>query len=509
MSNILDSLLNRKSKIEKILSEEVLQIGQDVLNVGHLVGGCCILGSTSSGKTSGPAKALLKSIFRKGYGGFFPVVKQGESERIQKIAIEAGREKDLVIFNENSGLNFSFLEYELLRTDRGAGENNNLVNLLLTITELAKNYEASSAEESEIFWKNAVLRLIRRMVSLIRLAKEPLSIRSMREILVNSFNEDDVRQYSEIWALLKDPNTSDEKKEDAWKDYQSWISQNYFLDCFDKANSADLSAEEMQEMELIGSYWLKELPSLSEKSSSIIREYFLGMAEPFLSGILLNYFSKGVSPELMLEKTYTEGRIIIADFPVKTYQLSGVLACGLMRHLFQTTIERRNVEKEPNPKPVLLYVDEYQALISPQHDAAFQSTCRESMCMTTYISQSINSIIFAMGKHSPQEKAKSLLNNLTLKIFCANADETNDWAAAMIGKHMAETTSISIGGDKNSSRTVNQMLHYKIPPEVITALKTGRGENNYKVEAILFKPGKKWKSNNNQNFMLAEFDQRD
>jgi hypothetical protein len=426
-----------------------------------------------------------------------------------EFAKNANREDDLVIFDEKSGLSFSYLEYEVTRKGKGAGETINIVDLIMSIYELGKNYQAgNSGGESERFWDSATRRAISRMVDLLKLARQPLTVDGMRQILINAFSENDVIRYINIWKEYGSEETSKKAKKNIMEDYLEWKDENYFLYCFSEANSRDdLTLHEKEVLTTIGDYWFKIYPSLSEKTTAIIVESFLGLVEPFLGGILKANFSNNVSEELRPENCYLKNKIIILDFPTKDFMLAGILAQGAYKFIWQQAMERRRIEEEEDPKTVFLWVDESQNFILPEADSQFQTTARSSRVACVYLTQNINNYYFAMGKNNPQARAKSLLGNLATKIFCANSDyDTNKWASEMIGKSFIDITSTSIGSDKKGSKTFNKQLHYKVPTDHFTILKSGRAENKYKVESIVFMTGKKW--SNNENYLRVEFDQR-
>ena len=122
-----------------------------------------------------------------------------------------------------------------------------------------------------------------------------------------------------------------------------------------------------------------------------------------------------------------------------------------------------------------------------------------------YVTQSINSVIASFGRNSPQIKAKSLLNNLGLKIFCANSDETTRYASDLIGKSLQQVTSTRVDKNKEVAHSYNQQLMDQIPAEAFSRLSTGGKANNYKVDCVMFKAGKQWKSG--KNYLEASMDQ--
>ena len=255
---------------------------------------------------------------------------------------------------------------------------------------------------------------------------------------------------------------------------------------------------------------MKQFPRMSDKTTGIITESFMGIAEPFMNdGILSDQFSSGLSSELIPENIINNRKIVIVDFPIKEFDLSGIFAQTIYKNAFQAAVERRKVTQEKDPKPVVLWVDEYQNFCNPMTDSQFQTTARSSWAASVYITQNINNLFFVMGKDQPEARAKSLLGNLNLKYWCNNADfETNSWSSQMIGQHMTDIESLNIGKNMELSKSKRQQLMPRITPDYFTILKNGRRHNDFKVGAVVFKPGKRW-GRNKDNFAIVEFDQKD
>ena len=77
------------------------------------VEGTLILGSTGSGKSSGPGTYAAKAMLKAGFGMCVLCAKPDERYRWEAYAKEMGREDDLIVFNKESGLQFDFLQYDV------------------------------------------------------------------------------------------------------------------------------------------------------------------------------------------------------------------------------------------------------------------------------------------------------------------------------------------------------------------------------------------------------------
>lgn len=500
-------------KLEKILSRAVVKLPGtgEYLSWDEICHGVFCSGSSGAGKTSGPLSWILHDILtdKSRPGGVFVSIKQDERIRIERAVKKAGREEDLIIISADSPYTVNALEYELFRKGKKNIEYNQALDLLMEISILGDHYQAGGASgnsDSDRFWDKSLRKLLLRLMMLLVLSEIPVNIPNMRRILVNTFNQEDVSRYQDLWTQIEEKTGSVQDR--AIEEYQEWCSQNFFLYCFDRANAReDLSEEEIDIMQLVGDYFLKTWAKISEKTKAIVEESALGLFEPFTTGILKMHFSTHMSEEIKPERCFKESKLILIAVPLKEYGISAVYAVGIMKKLFQLCIERRVVSEEENPKPCFLYLDEYHLVCSSTSDERFQSTCRSSLCAGIYATQSINNIKISMGRNQAEAKTKALLSNLGTQIMCANiCRDTCLYAAEMIGQEFIQTNSTSINTDLKGSHSRNEQLHYIIPPEYFTTLRTGGKKHRYKVDTIVKVSGKKWKTG--EPFREVTFDQR-
>ena len=309
-----------------------------------------------------------------------------------RYAKETGREDDFVIFNKESTLKFNFLKYEMERSGDGAGDVLNAIKAIMNLNEQIRVYQSGgSGNNEERFWDNSIRRLTGNVISLLRLANEEVSVMNMRKIVANSLLEEEVKVYEHIKETIAtrqdiDPN----KRLQAQSDLMLWAESNYCIQILEKINTKSFKPSEEEEVTLIEEYWIKDFARLSERTRSIIVESFMGIIQPFMNrGILKNQFSSGLSPELWPENIITRNKIVIIDFPIKEFDLAGVYAATIYKTTFQAAMERRNIKNEPDPKPAVLWIDEYQSFCNPNTDSQFQATARSAGVATVYITQNI------------------------------------------------------------------------------------------------------------------------
>ena len=484
----------------------------EVFKLSHFLAGILVTGSTRSGKTSAVLKWILQAWFRAGYGGLFTSTRVGDAKQIKAWAESCGRGNDVVLFDKGSSYSMNLLEFEMNRTDKGGGDTNNLANLILMIQELNSGFESGPGERSEeSFWKDTTRTLITMIVELLKLARVPITWKAIRKLAISGFSEEDHQRYIELWTVLETRDQESQEWKDGFAEYGAWRSQNLFISCFDSCNERDdLDEEELEIMEQLGEYWLMEFPKFNPKTKSIIVQMILSTVRPFVSkGILKSHFSNGVSSEIHPDRTIFDKKIVVIGFGVKEYGVAGLCATAIMKLLYQQAWERRNLELEgANANPVMLNLDEFQMYLNPTYDALFASTCGGSLVSQVYVTQNLDSLILASGSTSQESRAKSLCGNLNTKIFAANSNiSTNKWASEMIGSHFVDTTSTTINIESSNRQTFNQQYHPKVPSDHFTTLKTGRKENGFQVETIVTQTGRKWTSNDEQNYMEVTFEQ--
>lgn len=482
---------------------------KEPVRVADLMRGTMMFGATGSGKSSGSGKLYAGEFIIKGFGGLVLCAKPDEAIRWRHMADAAGRGDDVNLFNKKSGLQFNPLQYEKIRKGDGADETINLIEFFFVLNLLVQNFSSSDGGSSESFWENAMKRCIGRSIDLLKLAGLDISVDNIRKIIIHAFREPEVEIYK---RMIGDITRGDAKaRENAHAYLQDWSNQNFTLDCLTKAKNnlskrSDVSPSEKTAYNLVKEYFFVEFAKLADKTRSSVEEFFFGMAEPFLSGLLHDQFGQGISPELMPEQTYLENKIIILDFPVKDYGLAGVCAQGMYKYIWQQAMERRKPEEDGNINPVFLWIDECQYFINPSYDTMFQTTARSSLVASVYLTQSIHNLIFTMGRNNPEARAKGLLANMGTKIFHANADfDSNQFASNMIGQDITAMASMSAQLKHGQTATLSEQVLYQVPPHAFMTLKYGRKENDYMVEAYVVKTGP-W-AHTKKNYIKVAFPQ--
>lgn len=456
----------------------------------NAVEGVFISGGIGSGKTSGSGRALAMAYLKSGYGGLVLTAKPDEASEWVKYAQACGRENDLIIFGEGSEWQFNPLQYETTRSGKGAGQTMNITSLFLTIFKMGQRITGGGAEEKERFWENSLTRCINRVVDLLKLAKEDLGIYNMVEVLSCAPSGDDtLRRLAEMTDT----------------EVQEWAAKDFCIKCLYQAGNNANTPQQERDFHLVQNYFLRDFAGLDEKVRSTVKEMFLGLCEPFLTGILYDHFSQGTT--ITPEATF-DGKIIVLDFPVKNYMVAGIYAQLLFKYLWQQATERRDTNIAP--LPVFLFADEAQYFVNEQ-DTIFQTTARSARACSVFLTQNLSNFYAAMGGQEAIAKVDSLLGNLSTKIFhCQNCSVTNEWASKTIGHDLmaveggtynrAMFTAGSSRGESFSMQLLPQVL-----PVEFTTLWTGGKFHDFKTQAIVTVKGRKW--SDGKNFKKLIFNQ--
>ena len=437
--------------------------------------GTFITGTIGSGKSSASGKTIAKSFLQSGFGGLVLTGKADERAAWVEYAKACGRIDDVLVFSPENPFRFNFLDYELNRKSPGGGQTINIVRLFMNIYAMTRQQKQSRGSEDQ-FWESALNRLLMRVVELIKLSGEALTIENMYRLV-----------------------SSAPKDQGAFHD-DTFVDQSFCVHCLVKASE---NAPESHEFKIVDSFWTQEFCNLDEKTRSIILESYYALLEPFMSGILRELFA--TETNMPPEVTHS-GRIVILDLPVAQYLELGTIAQNIYKLVWQQAIERRKVDDETVPN--FLWIDEAQFFVNSQQDMLFQSTARSSRTATVLISQNVSNFYAVMSGQRYREMTESLLANLATKIFHAQNDAvTSRWAADCIGEDFRLLSNFQSGGAQNSaSAGAGEQLIHQVRPIDFATLRTGGKSNGFLVEAFLIIAGRTFP--NNKNFLKVTFDQR-
>lgn len=503
--------------MQDYLGKELLKFSEkpnDIWRIDDAVKGTAIIGGTGSGKTSASGKAIAHKFLKEGWGGVVLCAKTDEAQLWKQYCEDTQRSNDLIVFGKGKThkadsdyageeIVFNPIDYEVKREGDGAGETQNLTNIFMNIYKMGNRISGEGGEaKEERYWDSALKRCLNRVIELLKLAEEDLTYENMVKIVTDS--REVTRKEFVKKTNLMEKNLLFVNQEE---------SENYCLYClllaYERLYKGDKEPpEELDHAYLmVEDYFTKFLPKLDEKTTAIVFESFLGLAEPFLSGILRRHFSGATN--LFPELTYKEQKIIVLDFSIKEYLDMGIIGQCVFKQLFQQAIERRNIKEYPTP--VFLWCDEAQYFVNP-YDQIFLTTARSSRTATVFLSQNISNYYAIMGTgQDSKAKVDSLMGNLSTKIFHANSDaETNEYASRLIGNALTTLTSNNEQHQAfsildNYSQGTNSSYLPQIQPKEFTTFKTGGEYNDKEVQGVVFVTGKKWADG--KNYIKTTFKQ--
>jgi hypothetical protein len=266
--------------------------------------GVHVFGQTSSGKTSGSGKMLSGAYLRAGLGGLVTAAKPGEVERWQRYVREHGREKSLIVFDENQGFNFS--AYELAR--QGVDGIGTLVECLMRILEAAKRASATASQRgSEPFWEDSTRETLRYTVAPLYSATGSLSI------------SDIIRFVNTAPTSIKDVKS------------EEWQNRSFMYSVMHAATRHPKVPLSRQVLKDALEFWAEAYVATPEKTRGNIVKSVTTALDRFKHGRLNRVFCgrTTVVPELTFG-----GAVIVLAMPTLTWNEDGAIAQQIFKFFF-------------------------------------------------------------------------------------------------------------------------------------------------------------------------------
>lgn len=439
-----------------------------------LDGGIFISGQSGSGKTSSSGSLLAGHFLRNGYCGLILSAKS-EVERWTKLCRAYGREDDLIIFGPDYSQCLNFFDYEVNRNDKGKGIAHNIADVILTVIQSGSEDKSGS---DKAFWQNSLRELIVNTLEVCRLTQNT-NLKHLFDIIQSA-------PLNASQILNKD-----------WQSRSKCFQALHHIGTFLKKRlEEDPSDNDIKAkahiLDLAETYFYQTFPNLSEKTRSVILQYFTGFADRFMREPLYSLFQgkTTITPENILEN----GKIVVLDLPYVNFEKTGKDSQVLWKHLLQRSIQRRIVKKFT--APCMIFSDECQYFLT-KHDPLFQSTSREYRACSIYITQNLPNMYLQLGGELGKTRFRALVGNLGTKIFHANSDpETNQYCSELMGKEWvySNSHSESYGESLSFNQGQSQTMQYIVSPSEFSKLKTGGPDNNFVAEAYVHRQGKIFQS---------------
>jgi hypothetical protein len=450
--------------------------------------GLLIFGAVGSGKTSGSGSAFARAFLQAGFGGLVMTAKPDEARRWLRMCEETGRAADCVHVTPGSGHKLSFLQYESQRPGDRLAVTDDLITLFRCLIGVMSR--SKRIEIGDDFWINTTNQLMRKLMDIMLLAGEPLTLNGMVRF---------------INLAPKDPGTD-------------WRAIKLFASVITRAEKTAL--EETDEDKRIYreafEYWTQAYPKIADITRSGFITAFSAMADTLSGRGIYEMIctETNLTPEMILS-----GKIVILDIPLKGNIQGGLMVQSLWKLLFQQAIERRADKGLKTARPAFLWEDEGHEFFS-QNDVRFQPYARDCRAPHVIISQNIHNFLH-LGHD--QHAVQAVFAAMNTYIFHTNGDlDTNRWASERIGgvKKLKLTTDgllkplrdkdisffdrqpeevESVGKMKISEETKQAML-----PEDFAKLQRG-GEGT--CEAVILWLAHRFAANQNRNFCVLTFEQ--
>lgn len=474
--------------------------------------GVQIFGGIGSGKSSGSARTLALKYLKAGFGGLVLTVKPDEKDMWAEYCQLAGRTDDLIIIEPGGPYRFNFLEYITTNGPQGKSITENIVSIIKTVIRAG---EEKQGGKDDPFWESALDMLMFNVIDLCLLAYGKVTIDDLYNIVQSIPKKEEVADKKEsneekeekVSPYLKAFRTAEAKVNRQKEEFLEGLTASQLQELSDDRALADAvlndCISDLRLLNQLDDFFPNTYYNLSEKTRSIIDFSFSGFLFKLTKEPVYSLLCRGTSN--VVPEDCLDGKIILVNLPVKYYTKVGRDSQVLIKYIWQTAMEKRDVAK--NGRPVFLFCDEAQHFLH-EFDAECQATARSSRIATVYITQNLPNYYAAMSGKNSEYRVKSFLGTLATKIFHANADiETNKYASDLIGDayYVDVSRGTSFGKSFSSSKNKSIKLEKMVRPETFASLRNGGPKNNFSVACYIH-----WQGTSNEsgaNHMRISFNQ--
>ena len=464
-----------------MLSQVLFQWSRrDPFTMRDLLRSVAIFGATGSGKTSGSGYQIAKELARhKKIGGLILASKPEDREFWQRIFAQAGRIQDLVIFNPQSPYRFNFIDY----VQKCGGDTRDITEAIMVIGETLEQGDNPNRDK---FWNEQNRRLIHNAVEIIRLAKGTVTAPDIQRFIMGA---------ALTPASLATPE---------------WQS-GFHNKCLKAAFNNVRTSVQRHDYLLATDCWLKEYPSMADKTRSSIQVGVMGILHVFNTGVVRELVSgeTNVAPVVM-----DHGYWVLVDMPISSYGAAGAFILVGWKYLTQRHMLHRKIKDDT--ATCVIWADEAQKVVN-SFDAAFLAECRSHRACMVYLTQSIHAY-YTRLKEAGEHQADGFMTNFYHKIFHAVGDDrTAAYASSLIGKRLQTRVNTSMSpqtdayeglfGEQQFSSSTSQSIENVLENrEFMQNLRTGGEENGCIVDGIVVRSGQPF--SNGESYLKVAFSQR-
>jgi hypothetical protein len=449
---------------------------RDLLN-----GGCLILGRAGSGKTSSSGRTLMQAIVRHPRsGGLILAAKPEDVGDVTRIFHQAGRPKDLIVFDADGHWRCNF--FGCLKRPR------DVVQFIMTMGEVLKRGEGKGGGENHRFYEAQEERTLYNAVAALQAAKEPITAPNLHTFIMTA------------------ASSRAEQQSPQWQ-------QKYHCRVMDQAFNAPKPALEKHDFQLCLDFWTEEWAGLmDEKTRGNILAGVQGTLHTMNTGIVREMVSgtTNCSPQDALK-----GKWMLVNFSPSAWGQAGLLISTGFKQLMEMAIlERKFHDGMPF---ATIWNDEFSQFCT-KSDANFICQARSHGGSLCVLLQSVASIYAAMPGEGGRHFADALLANFSHVILHASDPVTAKWASAKLGRRKEllyggntspqhdESIYDQMFGHSHASASFSEHYEQVLQDQEFMVGRTGGPDNNYLADAILIRSGEPFSSG--QNHMQVVFSQR-
>ena len=505
------------------LNTPMLRLSKDrYLDLRAFHTGIHAFGAPGAGKTTALGHAVCSVLYRSGAGGIAACIKPDEIARQLKYARDNGRAQDVVVVDENVGMNP--LMCELLRQPGMLGVGN-AVELMMRIFQFCRAATGGTEGGSEAFFEEAIRMLLNHSIPAIYSAHGEVTISNILDFVTSAATQSGDQYNDEAWARDK-----------------------YAAQTLAKLLTDPVVPMDGHLQAKVFDYWMNQWPATPIKTLGNIVVTLTARLDRFKHGRLAKCF--GGNTDAMPEQTFM-GTIFILAMPVLSWNEDGRIGQQIWKLLFQRAVDSRNGLPEIFQKrTVFMIADESHYLLHPK-DAEFLSTCRSSRACVFFMSQNLPSYTAALGPQKADVVTSLIGKFSTHFFFSSGCAATNEFASKLIGRGihwrksrgtnkgttvsggmtMGNSTGESYAGGgwfgtrtsteggntgatrgngktEGSTEGASEALDFIIEPNVFAReLRTGGPDNDFRVTGVVFKAGARFKGTNGDNYLFVTFKQ--
>ncbi len=445
-----------------------------------------VFGSTGSGKTSGPLQTYADACAADtGIVTMILASKPEDKEFFSAIYARVGR--TLRIMEPDGDIRWNLI-------DALGGDALNTTNALTTVSKARSGGKASDA-----FFEQSKERFLYAAITLLKLAKVPVTTRNIAELMMTAPKSPAVTRSPDIIS-----DEAERHEAIRWRN-------GMFYQTFEKANKRDdaneLNAVEKIDFQTLIAALLAEWPEMNDRTRSSILADIMGVLGILNSGFVAALI--GVESNFSFEN-FEKGESILINLSPTVYGESGKVVITLAKFVVQRLILRRKVN--PDSKIISIICDEYHNVCNMM-DAQFVNECRSHHANMFVLTQSLPNLYTSMDGPLAEHYAKALMGAFGTTIFNSlTCPTTAAWASERLGKRKkvfvsgTQSQELTLGDELTGKCGYTPNFSHQIvsilePTEFMAGMRTHGGT----VDAIAIKAGEPWSTG--EQFLRVSFKQ--